>query len=153
MKYIYVSTILLLSVFFISCEQNQTGMPKGNSKSETKASATFRKYIDSLSQDSLLITEIIKEKEAGTIYQSASRHHNVVHAFTYLVAMQDYCSKSLLQMRANAEVNKQFSEKLEKELLYANAKLTSPNFKGLKIETGLYEKFLKQISDQFRDHY
>ena len=150
MKYIYVSTILLLSVFFISCEQNQTGMPKGNSKSETKASATFRKYIDSLSQDSLLITEIIKEKEAGTIYQSASRHHNVVHAFTYLVAMRHYCSKSLLQMRANAEVNKKISEELERELLKAKVQLTSPKFSSLKIETGLYEKFLKQINDRFR---
>ena len=145
MKYIYVSALLLLSVFFTSCEQNQTGLQKKNNKSETKDPTAFRKYIDSLAQDSLLIAEVSKEKETGAIYQSSSRQHNVVHAFTYLVAMRDYCTKSLLQMRANAELNKTLSEKLERELLYANAKLISPNFKGLKIEAGLYEKFLKQI--------
>jgi hypothetical protein len=149
MKCLYVSTLLFLPVFLTSCEQNQTGLPKDSSKSETKDSTTYRKYMDSLAQDTLLITEISKEREAGTIYQSTSRHHNVLHAFTYLMAMRDHCSKSLLQMRANAAVNKQLSEKLERELLYANAKLTSPNFKGLKVETGLYEKILKQINDRF----
>src|SRR5947207_3071797 len=123
MKCIYVSILLLLPVFFTSCKQNQTGLSKNNSRSETKDTTTYRKYIDSLSQDTSLITEISKEKESGTIYQSASRYHNVLHAFTYLMAMRDYCSKSLLQMRANAEVNKRLSEKLERELLYANAKL------------------------------
>lgn len=153
MKHIYVSMLLLLPVFLTSCEQNQTGLPKDTIKSETKDSTTYRKYMDSLAQDSLLITEISKEKEAGTIYQSTSRHHNVVHAFTYLVAMQDYCSKSLLQMRANAEVNKKLSEELERELLKAKVQLTLPKFSGLKIETGLYEIFLKQINDRFRDKY
>ncbi|MCW3117777.1 MAG: hypothetical protein JWM28_1859 [Chitinophagaceae bacterium] len=151
MKYIYVSTLLLLSVFLSSCEQNQTGLAKDNSKSGTKDSTTFRKYMDSLAQDTLLIREISKEKTAGTIYQSASRYHNVVHAFTYLVAMRDHCSKSLLQMRTKAEDNKKLFDKLESELLYATAKLTSPIFNGLKVETGLYEKFLKQINDRFRD--
>ena len=92
MKHIYVSMLLLLPVFLTSCEQNQTGLPKDTIKSETKDSTTYRKYMDSLAQDSLLITEISKEKEAGTIYQSASRYHNVLHAFTYLMAMRDYCN-------------------------------------------------------------
>ena len=153
MKYLYVYALLLLPVLLTSCEQIQTGLPKKDSiKSGTKDSTTLGKYIDSLAQDSLLITEISKEREAGTIYQSASRHHNVLHAFTYLVAMRDYCSRSVLQMRANAEDNKKLSEELESELLYAKAKLTSPIFNGFKIETGLYEKFLKQINDRFRDH-
>jgi hypothetical protein len=39
-----------------------------------------------------------------------------VHEFTYLVAMRDYCNKTVLQMRANGEVNKKLSEKLEREL-------------------------------------
>jgi hypothetical protein len=152
MKYLYVYALLLMSVFLTLCKQSHTGLPKDTIKSETKDSTTYRKYMDSLAQDSLHLTEISKEVEAGTIYQSASRYHNVLHAFTYLVAMRDYCSKSLLQMRTNAEVNKKLSEELESELLYANAKLTSPIFTGFKIETGLYEKFLKQINDRFRDH-
>ena len=152
MKHLSISAMFVLSVLLTSCKQNQTGLPKDSSKSEAKDSTTLGKYIDSLSQDPLLITEISKEKKAGTIYQSTSRHHNVVHAFTYLVAMREYCSKSLLQMRANAELNKKLSEELERELLYAKAKLTSPIFNGLKIETGLYEKFLKQINDRFIDH-
>ena len=32
----------------------------------------------------------------GTIYNSTSPHHNVSHEFTYLVAMRDYCNKTLL---------------------------------------------------------
>jgi hypothetical protein len=152
MKWIHFSRLFLIPVFLASCEQNQTGLPKDSSRPETKNSSISRKYMDSLVQDSLHLTEISKEREAGTIYQSTSRHHNVLHAFTYLVAMRDYCSKSLLQMRTNADVNKKLSEELERELLYAKAKLISPIFNGFKIETGLYEKFLKQINDQFR-HY
>ncbi len=56
-------------------------------------------------------------------------------------------------MRANAEVNKKLSEELERELLKAKVQLTLPKFSGLKIETGLYEIFLKQINDRFRDKY
>ena len=151
MKYIYFPTLLLISVFHTSCEQNQTGLPKDTIKSETNDSTTFRKYMDSLAQDSLLITEISKEKEAGTIYQSASRYHNVLHEFTYLVAMRDYCNKTLLQMRADGEVNKKRSKELKRELSNAKAKSTSSKFKGLKIESGQYESFLEQINERFRD--
>jgi hypothetical protein len=92
----------------------------------------------------------------GTIYNSTSPHHNVLHEFTYLVAMRDYCDKTLLQMRANGEsdsyrMNKKLSKKLEKELSKAKAELASAKFNGLKIESGLYELFLKQINDRFRD--
>ena len=94
---------------------------------------------------------LAKAIETGTIYNSTSPHHNVLHEFTYLVAMRDYCNKTLLQMRDNGEVNKKLSKKLERELSNAKAKLTSSKFKGLKIESGQYEVFLKQINDQFKD--
>ena len=94
---------------------------------------------------------LAKAIETGTIYNSTSPYHNVLHEFTYLVAMRDYCNKTLLQMRANGEVNKKLSKKLERELSKAKAKLNSSKFKGLKIESGQYEEFLKQINDRFRN--
>jgi len=87
----------------------------------------------------------------GTIYNSTSPHHNVLHEFTYLVAMRDYCNKTLLQMHDNGEVNKKLSKKLERELSKSKAELASAKFNGLKIESGQYEVFLKQINDQFKD--
>ena len=94
---------------------------------------------------------LAKAIETGTIYNSTSPHHNVLHEFTYLVAMRDYCNKTLLQMRANGEVNKKLSKKLERELSKAKAELASAKFNGLKIESEYYELFLKKINDQFRD--
>jgi len=87
----------------------------------------------------------------GTIYNSTSPHHNVLHEFTYLVAMRDYCNKTLLQMRDNGEENKKLSKKLEKEFSNAKTELASSKFNGLKIESGMYEVFLKQINDRFKD--
>ena len=94
---------------------------------------------------------LAKAIRTGTIYNSTSPHHNVLHEFTYLVATRDYCNKTLLQMRANGEVNKKHSKKLEKELSKAKAELASAKFNGLKIESGQYEEFLKQINERFRD--
>ena len=94
---------------------------------------------------------LAKAIETGTIYNSTSPYHNVLHEFTYLVVMWDYCNKTLLQMRDNGEVNKKLSKKLKKELKKAKAELASAKFNGLKIESGQYEVFLKQINDRFRD--
>ena len=99
---------------------------------------------------------LAKAIETGTIYNSTSPHHNVLHEFTYLVAMRDYCDKTLLQMRDNGgsdsyRMNKKLSKKLERELSKAKAELASAKFNGLKIESGCYELFLKNINDQFRD--
>ena len=94
---------------------------------------------------------LAKAIEDGTIYNSTSPYHNVSHEFTYLVAMRDYCNKTLLQMRANGEVNKKLSKKLERELSKAKAELASSKFKDLSIETGYYDLFLKQIKDQFTE--
>ena len=94
---------------------------------------------------------LAKAIEDGTIYNSTSPYHNVSHEFTYLVVMRDYCDKALLQMRDNGEVNKKLSKKLKKELKKAKAELASAKFNGLKIESGYYELFLKNINDKFRD--
>ena len=94
---------------------------------------------------------LAKAIEDGTIYNSTSPYHNVSHEFTYLVVMRGYCNKTLSQMRDNGEVNKKLSKELEGELLNAKAELTSSKYNGLKIESGLYEVFLKQINGRFRD--
>jgi hypothetical protein len=53
----------------------------------------------------------------GTIYNSTSPYHNVSHEFTYLVAMQDFCNKTLSQMRANGESDSyRMNNKLPKKL-------------------------------------
>ena len=92
-----------------------------------------------------------EEIESGRIYNSLSPHHNVLHQFTYLVVMRDYCNEALAQMRASSKVNKKLSEKLKKELSKAKAELTSSKFEGLSIETGYYDLFLKQIKDLFTE--
>ena len=94
---------------------------------------------------------LAKAIEDGTIYNSTSPYHNVSHEFTYLVAMRDYCDKTLSQMRDNGEVNKKLSKKLKRELSKSKAELASAKFNGLKIESGYYELFLKNINDKFRD--
>ena len=94
---------------------------------------------------------LAKAIETGTIYNSTSPYHNDLHEFTYLVAMQDFCNKTLLQMRDNGEVNKKLSKKLKRELSKAKAELASAKFNGLKIESGMYEVFLKQNNDRFRN--
>ena len=99
---------------------------------------------------------LAKAIETGTIYNSTSPYHNVLHEFTYLVAMRDYCNKTLSQMRANGEsdsyrMNKKRSKELKRELSKAKAELASAKFNGLKIESGYYELFLKNINDKFKD--
>ena len=94
---------------------------------------------------------LAKAIETGTIYNSTSPYHNVLHEFTYLVVMRNYCDTTLLQMRDSGEENKKLSKKLEKELSNATTELASSKFNGLKIESGMYEVFLKQISQRFKD--
>ena len=94
---------------------------------------------------------LAKAIETGTIYNSTSPYHNDLHEFTYLVAMRDYCNKTLSQMRDNGEVNKKLSKKLKKELSKAEAELASAKFNGLKTESDYYELFLKNINAKFKD--
>ena len=124
-------------------------------------SSTDSVYVGSL--DSVKAKDVIKPEPNGptkaglakaildgTIYNSTSPYHNVSHEFTSLVAMRDFCNKTLSQMRANGEVNKKLSKELKRELSKAKAELSSSKFKGLTTEPGMYEDFLKQITDQFR---
>jgi hypothetical protein len=99
---------------------------------------------------------LAKAIETGTIYNSTSPYHNILHDFTYLVAMRDFCNKTLLQMPTNGEsdsyrMNKKLSKKLKRELSKSKAELASAKFNGLKIESDYYELFLKKFNDQFRD--
>ena len=94
---------------------------------------------------------LAKAIETGTIYNSTSPYHNVSHEFTSLVAMRDYCDKTLSQMCTTGEVNKKLSKELKRELSNAKAKLNSSKFKGLEIESGMYEVFLKQFNERFKD--
>src|SRR5688572_19310475 len=99
---------------------------------------------------------LAKAIETGTIYNSTSPYHNVLHEFTNLVARRDYCNKNLSQMRDNGEsdsyrMNKKLSKKLKRELSKAKAELASAKFNGLKIEPDYYELFLKNINDKFKD--
>ena len=94
---------------------------------------------------------LAKAIRTGTIYNSTSPYHNDLHEFTYLVAMQDFCNKTLLEMRTNGEVNKKRSKELKRESSNAKAKLNSSKYKGLKVESGQYEEFLKQINERFKN--
>ena len=94
---------------------------------------------------------LAKAIETGTIYNSTSPYHNDLHEFTYSTAMRDFCNKTLLEMRTNGEVNKKRSKELKRESSNAEAKLRSSKYKGLKIEPGQYEEFLKQINERFRN--
>ena len=94
---------------------------------------------------------LAKAIETGTIYNSTSPYHNDLHEFTYLVAMRDFCNKTLLEMRSSGEVNKMRSKELKRESSLAKAKLNSSKYKGLKIESGQYEEFLKQINERYRN--
>ena len=124
-------------------------------------SSTDSVYVGTL--DSVKAKDVIKSKpngltkaglakaiEDGTIYNSTSPYHNVSHEFTSLVAMRDFCNKTLSQMHADGEVKKKLSKELKRELSKAKAELNSSKFKGLKTESGLYEEFLKQINDRFK---
>ena len=96
---------------------------------------------------------LAEEIESGQIYKSMSPHHNVLHEFTYLMAMRDYCDTTLSQLSAAGKSdsyrkNKKLSRKLKRKLSKAKAELASSKFNGLKIETGMYELFLKQINDR-----
>jgi hypothetical protein len=137
--------MMVTSGFFSSGQSNTDSVYTGTLDS-VKAEVVIKPEPNGLTKAGLT-----KAIEDGTIYNSTSPYHNVLHEFTYWVAMRDYCTKTLLQMRAKGEVNKKRSKELERELSNAKAKLTSSKSKGLKIESGLYGEFLKQINERFRD--
>lgn len=145
MKKSIMILMLLKTGFFCSGQSNTDSVYTGTLDS-VKAEVVIKPEPNGLTKAGLA-----KAIETGTIYNSTSPYHNVLHEFTYLVAMQDYCNKMLLQMRANGETNKKLSRKLKKELSKAKTELASAKFNGLKIESDYYELFLKNINDRFRN--
>jgi hypothetical protein len=53
-----------------------------------------------------------------------------------------------LQLRATGKVDKKVSKRLKRKLSNSKGELASSKFNGLKIESGMYEVFLKQINDR-----
>jgi len=135
-----------------------TGLFCSGQNSNSTSDSVFTGNLDSVKAKVVIAPEpngptkegLAKAIKTGTIYNSTSPYHNDLHEFTYSMAMRDYCTKTLSQMRANGEVDKKLSKKLEKELSNAKAELASSKYNGLKIESGQYEVFLKQINDQFK---
>ncbi len=138
--------LMLVATGFFSSGQSSTDSVYTGSLDSVKAEVVIEREPNGPTKAGLA-----KAIETGTIYNSTSPYHNVSHEFTYLVVMRDYCNKTLLHMRDNGEVNKRLSKKLKKELSKTKAKLASAKFTGLKIESGYYELFLKQINERFRD--
>jgi hypothetical protein len=145
MKKSILILMLLTTGFFCSAQNSTDSVYRGTSDS-VKAKVVINPEPNGPTKAGLA-----KAIEDGTIYNSTSPYHNVSHEFTSLVAMRDFCNKTLSQMRANGEVNKKLSKKLERELSKAKAGLTSSKFNGLKIESGQDEEFLKQINERFRN--
>ena len=142
---------MLMTTGFFCSGQSSTDSVYTGTLDSVKAEVVIDRETNGLTKAGLA-----KAIEAGTIYNSTSPYHNVSHEFTYLVAMRDFCNKILLEMRTNGEsdsyrMNKKLSKKLKRELSNAMAKLNSSKFKGLKTESGIYEEFLKQINDRFKD--
>ncbi len=141
-----IMILMMVTTGFFSSGQSSTDSVYTGTLDSVKAEVVIEPETKGLTKAGLA-----KAIETGTIYNSTSPYHNVLHEFTYLVAMRDYCNKTVLQMRTNGEVNKKLSKKLEREFSNAKTELTSSKFNGLKIESGQYEVFLKQINDGFRD--
>lgn len=128
------------------------------SSGQSSTDSVYTETVDSVKAEVVIDREpngptkagLAKAIETGTIYNSTSPYHNDLHEFTYLVAMRDFCNKTLSQMKANGEVNKKLSKELKSELSKAKAALNSSKFKGLKTEAGIYEEFLKRINDRFK---
>ena len=146
-----IMILMMVTAGFFSSGQNSTDSVFIGTLDSVKAEVVIEPETNGLTKAGLA-----KAIETGTIYNSTSPYHNDLHEFTYWVAMRDYCNKTLLQMRTNSEsdgyrMNKKLSKKLERELSNAKTKLNSSKYKGLKIESGQYEDFLKQVNERFRN--
>src|SRR5215204_4695191 len=103
-----IMILMMVTAGFFSSGQSSTVSVYVGSVDSVKAKVVIKPEINGLTKAGLA-----KAIETGTIYNSTSPYHNVSHEFTYLVAMRDYCNKTLLQMRANGEsdsyrMNKKF---------------------------------------------
>ncbi|HEV7782082.1 MAG TPA: hypothetical protein VGO58_12500 [Chitinophagaceae bacterium] len=140
-----IMILMMVTAGFFSSGQSSTDSVYVGTLDSVKAEVVIGPETKGLTKAGLA-----KAIETGTIYNSTSPYHNVSHEFTSLVAMRDFCNKTLSKMGANGEVNKKLSKELKRELSKAKAELNSSKFKGLKTESGMYEEFLKQINDRFK---
>jgi hypothetical protein len=141
-----IMILMMVATGFFCSGQSSTDSVYVGTVDSVKAEVVIKPETKGLTKAGLA-----KAIETGTIYNSTSPYHNDLHEFTYLVAMRDFCNKTLLEMRTNGEVNKKRSKELKRESSNAKAKLNSSKYKGLKIESGQYEEFLKQINERFRN--
>jgi hypothetical protein len=141
-----IMILTMLTAGFFSYGQSSTDSVYVGTVDSVKAEVVIDRETNGLTKAGLA-----KAIETGTIYNSTSPYHNDLHEFTYWVAMRDFCDKTLLEMQTNGEVNKKRSKELKRESSNAEAKLNSSKYKGLKIESGQYEEFLKQINERFRN--
>jgi hypothetical protein len=136
--------LMMLTAGFFSSAQSSTDSVYVGTSDSVKAEVVIKPEPNGPTKAGLA-----KAIETGTIYNSTSPYHNDLHEFTYLVAMRDFCDKTLSEMRTDGEVNKKRSKELKRESSNAKTKLNSLKYKGLKIESGQYEEFLKQINERF----
>jgi len=145
-KNIMILMMMMMTAGFFSSGQSSTNSVYTGTLDSVKAEVVIEREPNGPTKAGLA-----KAIETGTIYNSTSPYHNDLHEFTYLVAMRDFCNKTLLEMRTNGEVNNKCSKELKRESSNAKEKLNSSKFNGLKIESGQYEVFLKQINERFRN--
>ena len=100
-----IMILMLVTAGFFCSGQSSTDSVYIGTVDSVKAQVVIKPETNGLTKAGLA-----KAIETGTIYNSTSPYHNVSHEFTYLVAMRDYCNKTLLQMRDNGEVNKKRSK-------------------------------------------
>lgn len=149
------TTLYLLLSFFLllqSCASNQKNPANGPATARVLDTIPEARELDGLWQDSSQVAAIENEKENGAILQAASRYHFLVHGFTYLTAMHDYCSNALSKYGAGTKAGKTYRDIWNWELSNAKSKLTAPAFRGLQVEKGLYDKYMVQFSKRFSEH-
>ncbi len=95
-----IMILMMVTAGFFSSGQSSTDSVYTGTLDSVKAEVVIDRETNGLTKAGLA-----KAIGTGTIYNSTSPYHNVLHEFTYLVVMRDYCNKTLLQMRDNGEVN------------------------------------------------
>src|SRR5215208_405872 len=99
-----IMILMLVTIGFFCSGQSSTDSVYVGTVDSVKAIDVVPRETNGLTKAGLA-----KAIETGTIYNSTSPYHNDLHEFTYLVAMRDFCNITLLQMRANGEMNKKRS--------------------------------------------
>ena len=91
-----IMILMIVAIGFFCSGQSSTDSVYTGTEVSVKAEVVIKPETKGLTKAGLT-----KAIETGTIYNSTSPYHNDLHEFTYLVAMQDFCNKTLLEMRTN----------------------------------------------------